>query len=356
MKAYVKVIAVCIFSLFLAFTLTSQALADWPGKKPITVVIAYAAGGGTDVMTRAYVSPMEQFLGTTINAVNRTGAVGALAMDFVASKPSDGYWWMGASNFNKSLRVMGLTKLSWMDWQYFKAANSIQSFAVKPDSPFKTMNDFIEAAKKNPDKYTMNGSGVGGLWSEGIALLENEAGIKVRTVQYKGGAPGVLATLQGEIDVCSSGLHEEIEFIKAGKLRPLAIFAKKAITLKDGTVLKPIGDFVPGLAAYAPFGGYYTLAIKKDTPADILKKIADAFEKSCNSPGFEGIVEKKFFSKDVLVGEAADEAAARAESTTSWLLWDLKVEGVKVNPADLGIPRPKDFDKWWPPKGYKPAF
>ena len=53
---------------------------------------------------------------------------------------------------------------------------------------------------------------------------------------------------------------------------------------------------------------------------------------------------------------AADEAAARAESTTSWLLWDLKVEGVKVNPADLGIPRPKDFNKWWPPKGYKPAF
>lgn len=356
MKSYLRVLAVSVFALSLIFTFTAQSFAEWPGKKPVTVVIAYAAGGGTDVMTRAYTSPMEEFLGTTINAVNRTGAVGALAMDFVASKPSDGYWWMGASNFNKSLRVLGHTTLSWRDWQYFKAANSIQSFAVRPDSPFKTMDDFIAAAKKEPGKYTINGSGVGGLWAEGVALLENSAGIKLRTVQYKGGKPGVLACLQGEIDVCASGLHEEIEFIKSGKMRPLAIFAKDAITLPNGTVLKPVGDFVPSMAAYAPFGGYYTLAVKKDTPVDILKKIAEAFKKSCNSPGFESILKKKFFFKDVLVGAAADEAAAKAEATTSWLLWDLKVEGVKVNPADLGIPKPADFGKYWPPKDYKPAF
>jgi len=195
MKSYVKVGAVCIFSLLLVFTFTAQSFADWPGNKPISVVISYKAGGGTDTMTRAYTSAMEDFIGTTINSMNRPGAVGALAMDFVASKPSDGYWWQGASNFNKSLRVMGHTKLSWRDWQYFKAANSTQSFAVRPDSPFKTMDDFIAAAKKDPGKYKINGSGVGGLWSEGVALLESTAGIKLRTVQYKGGKPGVLSDL-----------------------------------------------------------------------------------------------------------------------------------------------------------------
>lgn len=356
MKSFVKVGAVCIFSLLLVFTFTAQALADWPGKKPISVVISYKAGGGTDTMTRAYTSAMEDYIGTTINAMNRPGAVGALAMDFVASKPSNGYWWQGASNFNKSLRVMGLTKLSWRDWQYFKAANSTQSFAVRPDSPFKTLDDFIAAAKKDPGKYKINGSGVGGLWSEGVALLENAAGIKLNTVHYKGGKPGVLATLQGEIDVCASGLHEEIGFIQSGKLRPLATFAKDPITLPSGMVLKPVGDFLPSLKAFAPFGGYYTLAVKKDTPVPILKKIAEAFAKACNSPGFTSILKKKFFTKDVLVAGAADKAAAKAEATTSWLLWDLKVEGVKVNPADLGIPRPADFEKYWPPKGYKPRF
>ena len=56
------------------------------------------------------------------------------------------------------------------------------------------------------------------------------------------------------------------------------------------------------------------------------------------------------------MGEAADRAASLAESTTSWLMWDLQIEGVKVNPADLGIPRPEDFDKWWPPEGYEPRI
>ena len=165
-----------------------------------------------------------------------------------------------------------------------------------------------------------------------------------------------MGVLQGELDICASGLHEEIEFIKTGKLRALAIFDKNAITLKNGTVIKPVGDFVPAMAGFVPFGGYYTLAIKKDTPVPILKTIAAAFKKACDSPSFDGLVKKKFFSKDVLVGGAADEAAAKAEAATSWLLWDLKVEGVKVNPADLGIPRPADFAKYWPPKGYKPLF
>ena len=187
MKSYVKIIAVCIFSISLALTFTAQSFAEWPAKKPITAVIAYKAGGGTDLMTRAYTSAMEEFLGTTINAVNRPGAVGSLAMDFVSSKPADGYWWMGASNFNKSLRVMGYSKLSWKDWQYYKAANSLQCFSVRADSPFKTLNDFIAAAKKEPGKYIINGSGVGGLWSEGVALLEHSAGIKLRMVHYKGG-------------------------------------------------------------------------------------------------------------------------------------------------------------------------
>ena len=175
-------------------------------------------------------------------------------------------------------------------------------------------------------------------------------------MHYKGGKPGVLACLQGEIDVCASGLHEEIEFLKSGKLRPLASFAKDPIKIPTGEVIKPIGDFVPSLNAFAPFGGYYTLAVKKDTPVPILKKIAAAFEKACNSPGFQSILKKKFFTKDVLLGAAADKAAAAAEATTSWLLWDLKVQGVKVNPADLGIPRPADFEKYWPPKDYKARF
>jgi tripartite-type tricarboxylate transporter receptor subunit TctC len=357
MKIYFRIASLLVLSCFFVTGMVTQSSAEWPDNKPITAVIQYKAGGGTDTMTRAYSAEMESPIGTTINAVNRPGALGALAMDFVWQKPSDGHWWLGGSNFGKQLRVMGHTKLSpWKDWQYFKAGNSIQGFAVRADSPFKTLGDFIEAARKSPGKYKISNSGIGGLWAEGITMLASAAKIDIKQVPYKGGAPAALALMQGEVDVAGSGLHETIEFIRSGKMRNLAIFAKDPITLKNGTVLQPIGKYVPTLAAAAPFGGYYTLAVKRDTPVPIIEKIAAAFKEACNSPKFEGLLNKKFFLKDVLVGEAADKAAARAESTTAWLLWDLKVEGAKVNPADVGIPRPEDFDKWWPPKGYKPRI
>ncbi len=264
---------------------------------------------------------------------------------------------MGGSQFSKPLRVMGHTKLvGWKDWQYFKAANGVQAWAVRPDSPFHTMEDFLKAARENPGKYTMSNSGVGGIWHEGNEILASVAGIDVRQIPYKGGQPAVMAALQGEVDVVGSGLHEQIEHIRAGNLRNLAVFVKEPITLKDGTVLAPITDSVPGLAGYAPFGSEYTLGVKRDTPVPILKKIQEAFVAAVNSPEFESLLEKRFFFKAIAVGEDADRLAALRESVTAWLFWDMKLEGVKANPADLGLPRPKDFDAWWPPEGYEPRL
>jgi hypothetical protein len=93
--------------------------------------------------------------------------------------------------------------------------------------------------------------------------------------------------------------------------------------------------------------------VKRETPPEILEKIKQAFIAAVNSPEFEDYLEKKFFFKDIKVGEEADRMAALRESVTAWLFWDKKIEGVKVNPADLGIPKPEAFDAWWPPKEYK---
>lgn len=357
MKNCARLVFWTVISICFAVSTATPAKAEWPANKPITVVIQYAAGGGTDVLTRAYTKAMEQGLGTTVNAVNRPGAVGALAMDFVNSKPADGYWWLGSSQFSKPLRVMGHTKLSgWEDWQYYKIASGIQGWAVRADSPFKTMAEFLAAAKKDPDKYSISNSGVGGIWNEGNQIMVKGAGVKVREIPYKGGAPAALACLQGEVDVTGSGIHETIEHIRAGKLRNLAVFTKEPIKLEDGTVLRPITDFIPSLAGYAPFGSEYTLGIKRDTPVAALEKIKKAFITAADAPEFKALLAKDFFFKDIVVGEEADRMAALRESVTAWLFWDLKIEGAKVNPAELGIPRPEDFEKWWPPKGYKPRI
>jgi len=356
MKLSKKLSFLMMTSILAMVMMAAQADAAWP-EGPINVVIQWRAGAGTDIITRAYSAVMEKHLGVPINCTNREGAVGAMAMDMVYSKPADGYWWLGASQYSKPLRVMGYSKLcGWKDWQYYKAADGVISWSVRLDSPFKNFAEFLEAIRKNPGKYKVAMAGMGSMSHEGNEMLIKEAKINFRQIPYKGDAPGVLACLQGEVDVVLSTIGSQIELIKGGKMRSLAIFAKEASRLKDGTLLIPIIDHVPTMAKYCPFGTMYTLGVRREAPLEILEKIKKAFIAAVNSPEFEDVLEKRFFFKSVALGEEADRQAAISECLTAWLAWDLKIEGVKVNPADLGLPRPEDFDKWWPPRDYKPRI
>lgn len=332
------------------------AVSSWPNH-PITIVVGYSAGGGTDTVMRALAKALEKPLGATINVVNRPGAIASLATDFVSSKPADGYWWLATTQYNGALRVYGYTKeVAWKDWQFMQAANSLESWSVVPNSPIKTMAQFLAEVKKSPGTLKVSNSGVGGTWYIGNEILEQQGGYSFRQVPYTGGAPAVLAALNGEVDVVASGLHEQISDIRAGKLRNLAVFTKDPIQLANGDELKPITDYVPALADYSPFGGQYNLAVKRGVPVPIMKKIEAAFKVAAKSPEFLALLKKHFIFPNVVTGQAADREAAFVESVNSWFLWDLKVQGVKNNPADLGIPKSTNFKSWWPPAGYKPVF
>ena len=146
-----------------AMLLPGTAKAEWP-ERPITVVVMYGAGGGTDTVIRTITAEMAKATGWTINVINKPGAVGGVATRYVLNKPDDGYTWLGAANYNKFVRVMGHSKSkAWEDWQYFKAANSLGSWSVRTASPFKNMADIIAAAKKRPGKVSISTTGSGGL-------------------------------------------------------------------------------------------------------------------------------------------------------------------------------------------------
>ena len=330
--------------------------AGWP-ERPITAVVMYGAGGGTDTIIRTITKAMADATGWTVNVINKPGAVGGVATRFMLNKPADGYWWLGAANYNKFVRVMGHSdSKAWVDWQYFQAANSIASWSVRPDSPFKTFEDAVAAAKANPGKISISTSGTGGLWQELALIVSEAAGIKLKYVPYKGGKPATLAGLQGEVDIAGGGVHEHIEFIKAGKLRNLQQTGTKDITLPSGIVLPSVGRMLPQLKPLLPIGGIYNLAFKRDTPLEILTEIKKAFIKASESEAFTSIAKKKYFDIDVRTGEAADRRAAQVECVTANTFWNVRDQiGKKVkSPAELGLPKPEDFDKWWPPKGYQP--
>lgn len=345
-------------SMPLAFNPGLARAARWP-ERPVTLTIMYAAGGGTDVGLRAISGEMAKMTKWEINVINKPGSVGAVATSFVLEKPADGYWWLGAANYNKFVRVMGHSDSKpWEDWQYMQAANSLASWSVKPDSPFKTFNDVVAYAKKNPGKLSISTSGTGGIWHELAAIIAQGAGIKLRYVPYKGGKPATLAGLQGEVDIAGGGVHEHIEFIKAGKLRCLQQTGKDDIVVPGGPTLPSIGKFVPGMKPMLPVGGNYNIAVRRNVPVEILKEIEKAFVAAVKSPAFAEVAKQRYFDIDIRTGQAADRRAAELETLTAATFAEVKEQiGKQIKTAsELGLPTPAKFDKWWPPKGYKPRM
>ncbi len=323
--------------------------AAWP-KDPLRAVVGYSAGGGTDMSTRAICAAIEGPLKATINVTNMPGAIAGTATNFVLKKPADGYWILGTSNYNKFLRPMKISEsIPWKDWQWFPIASAYQCWTVKPDSPIKTFQDLLDVGKKRP--LTISTSGVGGIWHEGDAILAKASGIKFKYIPYKGGAPAALAVLQGEVEVGGSGVHEAIEYAVAGKLKVLAFGGEKEMTFR-GVKMQSVTKWVPALKPLVPIGGFTTMAMRRETPVEILQKMNEAVKKGKQDPKFKAIMDKKVLIPVDIGPLDADKAAARYESVTAWTFKELGI--AKADPAKLGIPKPEDFDKWWPPKGYKP--
>jgi tripartite-type tricarboxylate transporter receptor subunit TctC len=331
-----------------------HAKAEWP-ERPITVVVMYNAGGGTDTNLRALSHEMSKATGWRINVINKGAGGGAAATNFVLNKPADGYTWLGAANYNRYIRVMGrVDSKAWVDWQYMTAAVSLGDFSVRSDSPFKTFDDFVAAAKKNPGQITVSTSGVGNLWHELGAIVCDAAGIKVRFVPYQGGKPAALAGLNGEVDVAAGGVHEHFQYVRAGQMRSLMQTSAHDITLPGGKVMPSVLHYLPNLKGHLP-GGIYNLGLRRNTPVDIMKKIQAAFVKAVDSPGYQKVLKTKYFQKHLALGEQADMEAAYAETVTATTFQNLEIKGA-IPPEKLGLPTPANFDKWWPPKGYKPAM
>jgi tripartite-type tricarboxylate transporter receptor subunit TctC len=333
---------------------TALSQEEWKPKRSIRLVIQFAAGGGTDMNLRTLAKGMEDVLGQQIICTNMTGALGSIAANYVYEQPADGYTLLGAADFSRYFRIMDLSKTAaWRDWQYFQSAASLASWSVVPDSPIKTFEDLIRIAKEKPDTLRVSTDGKGGLWAEAMYIVADAAGFTFKNIPYDGGAPATLAALQKEVDVAGSGLHEQIEFIKAGKLRNLAVFSDSDIDVPGVGALKSITAFVPGTKTYAPFGGMYNLALKRDTPKPILVAMKKAFLHAVDTPAYQEMLNKRFMKKLVVLGREADKKAARLECASAWLYEKLGIG--KISPEKLGLPKLADFDKWWPPKDYKPS-
>ena len=329
---------------------------SWP-ERPITLVVMYAAGGGTDTIMRVLADGMAKAKGWEINVINKPGAVGGIATQFVHAQPADGYTMLGAANYNKFVRVMGHVDLMpWEEWATFQAASALASWSVPTDSPFQTFEDVVEAAKAEPGKLTLSTSGTGGVWHEAALIVSSAAGIELKYVPYQGGKPATLAGLQGEVDIAGGGVHEHIDLLRAGQLRNLMQTGPEDLQVEGVGTLRSIGNILPELTPQLPVGSDYNLMLRRDTPVEILKQVEEAFVAAVNSDAFQEIARSQFFQIDIRSGEAADRRMAQREAVTVAIFNEHADQiGAPVKSAEeLGLPAPEEFDSWWPPEGYEP--
>lgn len=253
---------------------------DYP-TKPITVLQGFKPGGGSDQLAQLIQPRLEKILKQSFVNVYKPGATGAIAWTELANSKPDGYT-ISITN----TPMLQANYLMNKDIKYTLAdlapiANIVTDpgiLVVRADGPFKSIQDFIDYAKKNPGKASVGNSGVGGDDYFSIIMIEKAAGIKLNSVPFEGDGPSWQAALGGHIDASSNNLGITYPLIKAGKLRALAIYAEKRVPmLPDVPTLKEIGiNVVAGSSR-----GY---SAPKGTPREILEISANAMEQAVKDP------------------------------------------------------------------------
>jgi len=250
-------------------------------EKPVTLVVPYAAGGGTDATARALAKAAEEFLGQPIGVVNKTGGNAIVGMSEVASAKPDGYTLLFNTSEIVILPHQGMSPITYEDFAQIAQINFDPSALTVPaDAPYNTLEEFLAYAKENPGKIRVGGSGTGGIWHLGSASIEKVTGVKLNYVPYDGGAPAKTALLGGHIEAVTISPAEVLTQVKAGELKTLAVLATdRSDSMPDVPTFNEAGyDVAVGVwrGIDAPAG----------TPAEVIEKLQEAFLKAAKEQEF----------------------------------------------------------------------
>ena len=270
-----------ILSLVLILGVVAPALAAEFPTKEVQILIPYAPGGATDLVFRALAATTSKYLGKAVVVVNKAGGGGAVGFTEAAQSRPDGYTLVTAITPLTILPHQVKTAFTYKDFEpIINVVEDPAMFQVRADSPWKTLPEFLDYAKKNPGMITVGNSGAGG----GVHLIalafEKSAGVKFNHIPFAGGGPSVTALLGGHIHAVSVSPPEGIAHVKAGKLRIIALFsAKRMEAFPDVPTVREQGvNFV--------MGQWRGLAAPKGTPPDVIKKLHDAFKQGMEDPAF----------------------------------------------------------------------
>src|SRR6187401_798544 len=280
------------FALALA-CFAMPSIAAYP-ERPITLIVPWGAGGGTDATARIIGSLLEKELGQPVTVVNRTGGSGVVGHAAIASSPPDGYTIGLITVEIGMMHWQGLTDISGVSYTPIGLVNvDPAGLQVRADAPYKNANELVAAIKANPGKFKASGTGQGGIWHLALAGLLRDQKIDPASVAWvpsNGAAPGLQDMVAGGIEIAPVSLPEARSLIDAGKVRSLAVMSDKPAALYPQ---------VPTLKA--AIGSDWTMAAwrgivaPKGLPNDIRDKLAASVRKVAASKEYTDFMASRGF-------------------------------------------------------------
>ena len=257
-------------ALLLLFALNASAQ-TFPSK-PVKIIVGYPPGGSGDFLTRLIADEMQKALGVGVVAENRPGAGGNVASDAVARAPADGYTVLNAWHHTINLTLYKSTTYDHKDFiPVTRIATGPTVICVNSSMPANNLKELIDYAKANPGKLFVASAGYGSAPHLAYAIFESVAGVKFTAVQYKGGGPAVQSLIAGDTNVMFSTAPTVMGFIRAGRVRALAVSKREASPAIPG---------IPGAEA-AGLPGYestfwFGLYVPAGTPAPVVRRLYQA--------------------------------------------------------------------------------
>jgi tripartite-type tricarboxylate transporter receptor subunit TctC len=281
--------------------------------RPVRIVVGFPPGGTTDISARLIGQWLSQRLGQQFVVENRPGAGGSIAFEIVARGPSDGYTLLVAGlpiSINASL----YTNLNFDVIRDLMPVAGIlrvpNVIMVNPSFPAKTLPEFIAYAKANPGTINMATAGIGSTLHVFGELFKMMVGVDLVTVHYHGGSAALTDLLGGRVQVIFDPLGEAIGYIRAGKLRALAVTsATRAAAVPD---IPTVAEFVPGYEA----DGWSGMAAPKNTPVAIIDKLNKDINASLADPKMKAQLAD--LGSTPLVGSPTDFGKLIADETDKW--------------------------------------
>ena len=288
--------------------------------KPIELVVPYPAGGGTDVLARAFALAALKHLPQPLVVVNKPGAAGAIGWADVLNGKEPGYKVAVLATDLMTQPNMGLTRITYEDFTPIARLNyDPAALTVRADAPWNTVEDFVAAAKKGD--FRIGNGGNGSTWHLAAAAIEEKTGARFNHIPFAGANPAALSLLGGHIEAITVSAAEVYTHVAGGKLKVLGVMSDQRIKgFENVPTFKERGLDLQ-------IGTWRGLAVPKGTPAEIVAVLRAATAKTAQEQSLRDALDKQNMGYAYADGDAFHAVMARDHAFYRTLIQKLGLKG-----------------------------